>query len=235
MRYEKKHLIDATKQVYRSFKLDNGKYKLLTSSYVDKRELNNSTVAFLSDYLNFVMNSNIITPITKVYIRSDNSTPKDIAEQFNRDNPGSDELTNIKVAKSNDYSANKMLRYFTVDMLDNILQKKGSIAEYEGKLQQAIDENMGNGYWSKRCSLKMPGGTCENKPSEEDMDYVRMILAPYMQPQIKLVESLLMERGDVIRYFNFLLMKSKLTDEEQAIVDGLKQLGQERNIEFEIE
>lgn len=234
MRYDKKHLIDMTKQVFKSFKLDNGKYKLLSSSYVDKRELNNSMVAFLANYLEFVMSSNIITSITKVYIRSDASTPKDIATQFNVDNPDSDsKLTNIKVAKSNDYSANKMLKYFPVDMIDNILQKKGSMSEYEGKLQQAIDENMGNGYWNKRCCIKLPGGVCEDIPSQEDMNYVCMILAPYMQAQTKLVESQLLKYGDVIRYFNYLLIKSKPTDEEQVIIDRLKQL--EQFMEMEIE
>lgn len=234
MRYDKKHLIDMTKQVYKSFILDKGKYKLLSSSYVDKRELNNSAVSFLSSYLDFVMSSNIITQNTKVYIRSDASTPKDIANQFNMDNPDLDsKLTNIQVAKSNDYSANKMLKYFPVDMIDNILRKNGGMTEYEGKLQQAIDENMGNGYWNKRCCIKIPGGVCEETPSQEDMNYVCMILAPYMQAQTNLVESQLMVYGNVIRYFNYLLMKNKPTEEEQVIINRLKQL--EKDIEMEIE
>lgn len=235
MKYDKKHIIDMTKQVYRSFILDNGKYKLLSSSYVDKRELNGTAISFLSSYLDFVMNSNIITPATKIYIRSDASTPKDIANQYNLDNPDSDvKLTNIKVAKSNDYSANKLLKYFPVDMLDCILQKKGGMVEYEGKLQQAVEELSGNGYWNKRCCLNVPSGVCEDVPSQEDIDYVCMILAPYMQSQIKMIENQLKKYGNVIRYFNYLLMKNKLTDSEQEIVDRIKMLNQNiQDIEIE--
>ena len=59
-----------TKLAYETFREVNGVLKVNTSSQVGKMGLSDRSYAFLKSYIDFVMNSGVISEVTKIYLKS---------------------------------------------------------------------------------------------------------------------------------------------------------------------
>lgn len=77
-----------TKLAYETFREVNGVLKVNTSSQVGKMGLSDRSYAFLKSYIDFVMNSGVISEVTKIYLKSIENNPMDAIRAYNSLNEG---------------------------------------------------------------------------------------------------------------------------------------------------
>ena len=88
-------LLRYTKEVYKSYQVEHEKYKLNPYSMIAKRKLGDRTNLFLADYITFVMNSNIISEVTKAYIESIETKVADVVVAYNLNNHSAFQYTEV--------------------------------------------------------------------------------------------------------------------------------------------
>ena len=221
-------LLRYTKDVYKSFKEDNGRYKLNPYSMIAKQKLGDRTNRFLSDYLTFVMNSNIVSEVTKAYITSIETKVSDVVAAYNLNNQHR-QITSKQMHNHLYYDEKKLCALFCTDMLLNVLYKKADITVYETMLACAKNKNEHNSLLDKQSVLEVPLAFSSEVPTEEDFDQFFMLYAPYTKKMVKRVtEQLPMS---VVGYLNYLSNKQNLTIEEEQYLERLELLDLEITIE----
>ena len=133
-----------TKLAYETFREVNGVLKVNTSSQVGKMGLSDRSYAFLKSYIDFVMNSGVISEVTKIYLKSIENNPMDAIRAYNSLNEGYKLITPKQASNHIHYDTKRLLELFPDDMLMKIMHKKGDIQFYEDVLQNAINRKMGS-------------------------------------------------------------------------------------------
>lgn len=215
------NILRYTKEVYKSFKEDNGRYKLDSSSMLAKRKLGDKTNSFLADYVEFVMNSNIISDVTKAYIESIETKVSDVVAAYNLNNPYK-QITSKQLHNHLYYDEKRLCNLFSDDMIMNIIYKKADISLYETMLASAKSKKANKSLLAKQCVLELPTLICNEVPSKEDTDSFFVLYTPYARKIAQaMIESL---PANVIGYFNYLSNKKNLTPDEKAYLARLEQL-----------
>ncbi len=221
-------LVQYTKEVYKSYQLEHGRYKLNPYSMIAKRKLGDRTNWFLSDYLTFVMNSNIISEVTKAYITSIETKVSDVVATYNLNNQHR-HITSKQMHNHLYYDEKKLCALFNQDMLLNILYQKADIGLYETMLACAKNKNAHKSLLGKQSILEIPSAFSSVVPTEEDSDLFFMLYAPYTKKMAqRVIEQLPMS---VVGYLNYLSNKQNLSVEEKQYLERLELLDLEVTIE----
>ena len=208
-----------TKEIAKSYHEENGQYKIEKSSMVFKRNLGDRVNKFFARYLLFVMNSNVISTVTKEYIKSFETNVVDIVRGYNLQN----EYAPINSKKMHNhlyYDGKKLVSLFTEDMLEKLLFGKGDVALYEAMLENAISQHIKKSPLVQHSVLTIPTTMCTTLPSEEDIETFFELFAPYTKAEVERVSKLLPEH--VAEYFNYLLVKKELDEKEKELLGILK-------------
>ena len=221
-------LLRYTKEVYKSYQVEHEKYKLNPYSMIAKRKLGDRTNLFLADYITFVMNSNIISEVTKAYIESIETKVADVVVAYNLNNQYK-QITSKQMHNHLYYDERKLCALFSQDMLLNIIYKNVDISLYETMLACAKNKNAHKSLLNKQSILEIPSVFCSEVPTEEDSDLFFMLYAPYTKKMAKRVTEQL--PVSVIGYLNYLSNKQNLTIEEKHYLERLELLDLEVTIE----
>lgn len=219
-----------TAEVYQTFKEVNGNLKIDPYSTIGRLKLSDKIMRFLAIYIDFVINSGVVSEVSKIYFKSVENEPADAIRAYNSLNDG---LKQIDMKKANNhfyYDTKRLLEYFPDDMIMRLKSRKGNIEEYEALLQHAINQKMGKTKLGKISILKIPVIVEKERPAENDLDNFFMMFAPYTKEVVSQVESQLPR--SVIGYLNYLSSKANLDEEEQAIMDRIERLNQPVSTEF---
>ena len=217
------NILRHTKVAYQAFKEDHGVYKLDTTSQIGRMKLPDRHMNFLRDYIEFVMNSNTISEVSKIYIRSIETNPMDAIRTWN--NFQNEEYAKIPDKKASNhiyYDTKRLLELFPDDMIINVINKKADLDTYETLLKVAISKKAGKSLLNKMSTLRIPVTVNSERPTDEEIDYFFMLFSPYVNRVVKQVEDELPR--DVIGYINYLSQKSKMTAEEKEVIDRLESL-----------
>ena len=218
-----------TKMAYQTFVEDNGNLKVDTSSAIGRMKLDNRAMTFLKNYVDFVMNSGVISETTKIYIKSFENSPTEAIKTYNATNAGFKQIPVKKAQNHLYYDSKRLQQLFPDDMILNIITRKGDIEVYESMLQNAINKKMGKSLLGKQSVLKIPAIVNPERPSDEDIDHFFMMYAPYTHKVVNVIESELPK--NVIGYINYIANKAKPSDEEKALLDRIEQLDNPIEIE----
>lgn len=216
-------LLRYTRTVYAAFKEVNGKFKVNTSSTIGRMHLNDESMNFLADYINFVMNSGIISKATRIYITS---IEDNLINAIRAYNYGKSELEQIQPRQAYNqvnYDTTKLLKLFPDDMITNIIYKRADLDVYNAMLQAAINKKTKKSILTQATVLNIPYAFDSKRPTDEELDDFFVLIAPYTKNIICIVEDKLPK--NVVGYINYISSKSKLTYEEKDILNRLKHLG----------
>lgn len=208
-----------SKEIAKSYHEENGQYKIEVNSMVYKRKLGDRINTFFARYLLFVMNSNVISTVTKEYIKSFETNVADIVAGYNLQN----EYAPINSKKMHNhlyYDGKKLASLFTEDMLEKLLFGKGDVVLYEAMLENAISQHVKESNLGRHSVLNIPNTLCNTKPSEEDIETFFRLFATYTKAEVERVSGLLPEH--VSGYFNYLLAKKELDEKEEELLGVLK-------------
>ena len=222
------NILRYTKEVYKSFKEDNGRYKLASTSMLAKRKLGDNANNFLADYITFVMKSNVISEVTKAYIESFENKVSDIVTAYNLNNQYK-QITSKQMHNHLYYDEKRLRSLFADDMIMNIVYKKADICLYETMLESAKTKGKKKWLLEKQSILNLPPVISNEVPTEEELDHFFMLYAPYTKRMVKKVMEQL--PTNVIGYLNYLSDKHDLTDEEKMHLMRLEILDLEITIE----
>lgn len=215
------NIIRYTKEVYKSFKEDNGRFKIDASSMIAKRKLGDKANNFLADYITFVMKSNVISEVTKTYIESIETKVSDVVIVYNLNNQYK-QITAKQMHNHLYYDEKRLCNLFAEDMIMNIIYKKADISLYETMLVSAKSKKANKSLLAKQCVLELPTVISNEVPTEEETDNFFMIYTPYAR---KIAEEIIKQLPtSVIGYINYLSNKSDLTKKEKAYLARLEQL-----------
>ena len=208
-----------SKEIAKSYHEENGQYKIDVNSMVYKRKLGDRINTFFARYLLFVMNSNVISTVTKEYIKSFETNVADIVAGYNLQN----EYAPINSKKMHNhlyYDGKKLASLFTEDMLEKLLFGKGDIVLYEAMLESAISQQVKESNLGKHSVLNIPNTLCDTMPSEKEIDMFFNTFATYTKAEVERVSKQLSEH--VTGYFNYLLVKKELNPKEEELLTILK-------------
>ncbi len=218
-------ILNNTKAVYQSFTEVNGKYVLNPSARGGWGRLSKEAIEFLSDYLNFVMNGDILNEITKIWMDALENNCLAAIRTYNQMHEGEEgfrEIGGIEASNAIKYSQRKLLEYFPDNMLIEIYYKRGDLEVYKAMLQGAINKKLGKTLLGQSVVLKFPYSMTKEKPSEESIyDFIATI-APYTKKAIQDIER--QAPKDVVGYINYISSKTRPTSEEKIILDTLKMI-----------
>ena len=213
-----------TKEVYKTFKEVNGNYKLDTTSLIGKLKLKDEDYAFLASYLDFVMNSGVLSSETKIYITSIENNTTDAVRAYNLNNP-SYQISTKKMTNHIYYDTKRLLELFPDDMITKIIYRKGDLEIYKAMLENALKTRCKKTLLKEVSILALPSTILSEKPTDKEIDEFFVMFSPYTKKIISIVESELSR--NVIGYINYISSKSKnsITDEEREIISRLEALG----------
>ena len=214
-----------TKEVYNMFIEVNGQLKVNSSSVLGKMKLGDKITSFLSDYIDFVMNSGVLSEVTKIYIKSIENSPRDAIRTYNQYESKGAKFTPKQASNYIYYDTQTLLKLFPEDMLSNVIFRKVDVEIYRPILNNAINKKLGRTPFKKLSVLRLSAVANNNRPSEEEIDQFFMLYAPYTKERIKQVEEQIPK--SVVGYINYLMEKRDLSTEEQQIIDRLNNINVE--------
>jgi len=215
-------LIKDIKILYRAFTKTDGQYHLSPASPLAQQHLPTDTCTFLAEYLDFTMNSGLLSDVIKVYIASIEDTPREIARLHNENAEESAQITPKMIANHLDYDEKRLARYFDRDMVTNLLTGKGDLDVYRAALNHAKQERLGCSLLYQLTPLKLPRTFCATPPSERELERFLFLIVPYMNSVIEATEGLI--SSEVVGYINYISAKAKRTPEEEELLNRLKNL-----------
>lgn len=218
-----------TKEVCEAFKEVNGKMKIDMTSRLGRMKLDDRRLAFLSRYDNFVLHSGVVSEVTRIYLNSVESNPHEAVRVYNERRGELGKFKSKKVSNHLYYDTKRLLEFFDDDMLPNVIHKKDDITLYEGMLEAAINKKMGLNKLQENCVLKLDSGVSNEVPSEDAINNFFMLYAPYTKKMVGRVTEQI--PVNVVRYFNYILNKRGLSDDERLLIQRLQMLDEDYEIE----
>lgn len=215
--------IKSIKILYRAFYKVNGQYKLNPASPLAHRHPAADTCTFLGDYLDFVMNSGLLSDVTKAYITSMEDTPREIARVYNENREENEQITTKMLANHRDYDEKRLAKYFDGALIRDLLGGKGDVNICRAALNHAVQERLGKSLLNGLTSLKLPRIFCTTPPDTLDLNLFLYMIEPYTKRVIHSVEAEL--SPEVVGYINYLSAKTNRTEEEEKILQKVRELG----------
>lgn len=219
-----KKILRGTRTIYRSFVRENGKWRYIPTSDISRWKPDQRTLTFFAEYLDFVMYSDILSDVTKIWMDSIENQPTDAIRLYNEDKPKRERIPVKKVYNHIDYDGTRLLRYFPDDMLGNIILKEGDMNVYEACLQDAVRQKYGKSLLKEILTINVPTGIEKERPSDDDIWSFLFLIEPYTRSKVVQVEAEI--PANVARYINYISAKTDRTPEEEELLERLKKLNE---------
>jgi hypothetical protein len=157
---------------------------------IGRRSLDDARLAFLRKYLEFILHSKVLSPTTKIYIRSACSSMRAAFEQYNVTVPEWERI-NLKTALSKvNYDKNKLSALFAEDMLMKVVfTLKPDMVLYEKSLNAAIRRYAPKAKQVNGLRLKLPPSPPEKLMTDDEFEEIIDLIAPYSTAAIKSIED----------------------------------------------
>lgn len=208
-----RQILKDMKKVYRDlYNADGQKRKERATGWIP-RVIKEEHARFLDAFMVFILESDMLSDVTKRYISSYGLSVADMVEQWNNDE-GNTKLELKPTINKINYDIKKLVKYFPDDkMLENVARRlpevhEYKLSDYEEQLFQAASEFLKPDPMVKNLVIKVPKTHSKTNLSNEKWNELLVILAPYTKDFIRQLEGNL--DSDMVAYFNFLI-RSPLT------------------------
>ncbi len=215
-------LMEMTQNVFRAFDNVNGNMKLNKGSMIGRMNPDSEVVAFLEMYLHFVMQTDIVSDVTRIFITSMENSPHEAIRAYNKNHGIHEQISAKKAANHFYYDSKRLMEFFPEDMITNLLYGKGDVGVYCAMLQSAVIRKMGRANLNQMTVLNLPVTVSSEVPSDTEMDEFFVMFAPYSKKVVSQVEQKLSKK--VIGYLNYLSNKKSRTTEEEQVMNRLSEL-----------
>lgn len=198
-----------TKGLYDNFMVyENGIDRFVDNPVaIQKMQLSSEKVKFIKNYLTLIMDTNIVSDTTKLYIRCHSTKAikpsfEEIIKERNR--KGIKPELNINTCLSKvTYDTKKLLRYFPNDMIEKLRNvNTHNITSYQNFLYKAIEKYRPESELSGKLVIELPMSGINDKLSDSEFSDFLKIIEPY---SVKFVEQLIKDMPEkYIQYYNYL-------------------------------
>ena len=215
-------ILRSIRVLYRSYRNENGTWKLDRYSPLAKMALSNDSYKFFGDFLDFVMTGGILSDTTMIYIQSIEDNLQDAIRLYNADARDFEKISPKKASNHFYYDAKRLHEFFPDDMIIQIQRKKADLEVCRALLQSAVNKKLGKSQVSELCVLNLPTGICTTVPDEKELDDFFKLIAPYSNKAVRETEKKI--HPDTVKYLNYVLNKVNLSAEEKLVVNRCKAL-----------
>ncbi|ATW25637.1 hypothetical protein [Candidatus Formimonas warabiya] len=214
-----------TKEIYNDLVDYTGQLYEKPIGRIGKRELRKESVAFLQNYISFVMAPGVVSKTTQIYLKSSSGSVAAAIRSYNQD-AGEGNQINLKTASAAvDYDRKKLLKLFNSndDMLYNVIYVRNfDITGYRRLLQLAkLKYGIGQSL-NEKIILKLNQNHYCPTLSDEDFDDLIQKLVTYSKRIISEVEETM--NTDAAGYFNHLQFSDNLSEIDMERLQQIKML-----------
>jgi len=214
-----------TKEIYNDLVDYTGQLYEKPIGRIGKRELRKESIAFLQNYISFVMAPGVVSKTTQIYLKSSSGSVAAAIRSYNQD-AGEGNQINFKTASAAvDYDRKKLLELFNSndDMLYNVIYVRNfDITGYRRLLQLAkLKYGIGQSL-NEKIILKLNQNHYCPTLSDEDFDDLIQKLVTYSKRIISEVEETM--SADAVGYFNHLQFSDNLSEIDMERLQQIKML-----------
>lgn len=204
-------IIINTKGLYDKFMIcdENGVDQFIDNQVAtNKMQLSSEKVKFIKNYLTLIMNTNIVSDTTKMYIRCNSDRaikPSFEAIIRERNKKGIMPPLNLNTCLSKiTYDTKKLRQYFPDDMLEKLKNvNTHNISSYQDGLYRAIAKYSPERAICKNLVLKFPMTGINEKLTDSEFADLLKIIEPYTTKYVDQLIKGIPER--YLQYFNYLI------------------------------
>lgn len=216
----KERFLSFMKEIYYDMVDKNGNIRVIPIGLVGKRNLPNENLKLLEQLIRLIMDTNIVTQETKIYISDVYITMAGVNRVINEMRK---EKRLKKVKKTNtsskiQYDQNKLEKIFGNDFFYNVLSSNKNIEKYKKIIAHQFMRYSNSDKIRENLLINIPRDYMVTELSEEEFEEFLSIIAPYTKRQVKFIENNL--NKNACGYFNYLLNMPSLKgiDKERSAV-----------------
>ena len=204
---------------------------------ISKIDLSEARLTLLRNLCDLVLNTDIISEWSKMYIKDKNITLRSLTDEINRINEEKKQLVKTKVGNETVYAIGGEVSSNTVRSKIEYEQKKltlalgskdiivdilyypsRSIEEYQIRVANLLSEYRGGANLRDNLNLKFDNKVYTKTYNGNFMDKYENILYTYLESTRKSIEDELSKDSDFVGYFNYLLSGIH-TDDKKVLAD----------------
>lgn len=213
---------------------NNGNERITYFEPLSKISLSPARLELLRNICDLVLNTDVVSNYSKLYLKERNIRLKDVVEVINRANKEKMELVKVKTGKNIEYEVGGEVSYNTVVskieydrkkfeaavggsniIVDILYYPNKSIEHYQVCVSKLMEEYKGDGGARKKLNLNIERGTYAKEYDGDFMKDYGDILYTYLEATRLRVERELNRNQNFVGYFNYLL-SGIYTDDEKV-------------------
>lgn len=227
-----------TKEIYYSLRDKNGNKRTKPVGTVANLKLGNRETSFLQSYLDLLVNTDIISKETKVYIGDKFITKRGVTDYLNESLSEGETPKNFNtVASKIGYDQTKLSSIFGADMVTKVLTKKADLDEYSVILVSEIQKRGGGKGVAEELVIDLPQDSVCSELDDDSFDALYTFITPYFRAQmLSRLRELYSINKNCMGYFNYLMFTPETMLSNEDILRRKKlELGMGRITEGEYE
>jgi len=169
--------------------------------YID--EVTDKEFAFLKGLMYLVMNTRMTSENTKNYIKSNASSVGAYVRNYNMTVDKEFQLKKGSVEQNVNYDKNKLLQYFTDNIIESVIRGETDMKAYEKRLNNARNRFVKHRDKFDNLVLVIPENVACSELSDEEFSELISAIAPYTKSQMEYIIKNLTD--EQIGYLNFLV------------------------------
>lgn len=218
------NIFKGLKEVIYAMYDDKGRERITYFAPISKVNISDARLTLLKNLCDLVLNTDIVSEWTKMYLRDKNITVKSLTDEINRINAEKNELVRVKVGKELIYGIGEEIPTHTIRSRIDYEQKKltlalgskdiivdilyypsRSIEEYQLRVANLLAEYRGGKDLRSKVNLSFDTKVYAKTFDGNFMEKYEDILYTYLESTRKAIEEELNKDADFVGYFNYLL------------------------------
>ena len=218
------NIFKGLKEVIYAMYDDKGRERITYFAPISKVNISDARLTLLKNLCDLVLNTDIVSEWTKMYLRDKNITVKSLTDEINRINAEKNELVRVKVGKELVYGIGEEIPIHTIRSRIDYEQKKltlalgskdiivdilyypsRSIEEYQLRVANLLAEYRGGKDLRSKVNLSFDTKVYAKTFDGNFMEKYEDILYTYLESTRKAIEEELNKDADFVGYFNYLL------------------------------
>jgi hypothetical protein len=213
------------KKVHYSLKDENGVYRDIPISIIGNANTSVEGLKRLKGILDLVLSSDKIYEGTKIFIRNNDMSIKEVYDKVESDYK-SQRTNKNKIEASGTYSTvikkihndnEKLIQTFGMDMIqDCIYNRISDFSEFDRKISIFIAEYGTSNNVRNNLMINIDDKPCmcnEYRGSEDFFEILNSI-EPYLKERMTIIEEVINKNKEFVGYFNYLLNSISLVDDD---------------------
>lgn len=235
------NLFMGLKEIIYSMYDSNGNERIVYYEPLSKLDLSEARLELLRNICDLVLNTNILSEYSKIYIKNRNIKLKNVVEEVNRINRDKMKLVKVKTGHDETYEVGGEVTYNHVvskiqydqkrlvvdlggsDIIVNILfYPSKSIEDYQLRVSRLLEKYRVGGNLRDKLTVKIGDSAYSKTYNGNFMDKYKDILYTYLESTRLEVEKQLNENKEFVGYFNHLI--SGINSEDSQVLQDRREL-----------